>query len=56
MDLSKSKVPGAEDAAATGTAKVSMEFYDFGKDVDVAIPPADQTIDLAELLGGAAQS
>jgi hypothetical protein len=56
MDLSKAKVPGAEDAAATGTAKVSMEFYDFGKDVNVAIPPLDQTIDLADLLGGAANS
>jgi hypothetical protein len=56
MDLSKAKVPGAEGAAATGTATVSMEFFDFGKDVDVAIPPVDQTIDLAELLGGAAKS
>jgi hypothetical protein len=51
MDLSKAKVPGAEGAAATGTAKVSMEFFDFGEDVKVAIPPADETIDLAELLG-----
>ncbi len=56
MDLSKAKVPGAEGTAATGTAKVSMEFYDFGKDVNVAIPPLDQTIDLADLLGGAANS
>ncbi|MGH8973604.1 MAG: hypothetical protein ACRD0C_10435 [Acidimicrobiia bacterium] len=51
MDLSKAKVPGAEGAAATGTAKVSMEFFDFGEDVKVAIPPVDETIDLAELLG-----
>jgi hypothetical protein len=51
MDLSKAKVPGAEGAAATGMAKFSMEFFDFGEDVKVAIPPADETIDLAELLG-----
>ena len=51
MDLSKAKVPGAEGAAATGTAKVSMEFFDYGEDVKVSIPPADDTIDLAELLG-----
>jgi hypothetical protein len=52
MDLSKAKVPGGEGAAPpTGTAKVSMEFFDFGKDVDVKIPPASETIDLAEFLG-----
>ncbi|MGH9039956.1 MAG: hypothetical protein ACRDZ3_06980 [Acidimicrobiia bacterium] len=51
MDLSKAKVAGAESAPATGTAKVTMEFYDFGKDIDVAIPPAGETVDLAELLG-----
>lgn len=53
MDLSKAKVPGGEGAApATGTAKVSMEFFDFGKDIDVHIPPASETIDLAEFLRG----
>ncbi|MGH9002227.1 MAG: hypothetical protein ACRDYV_03780 [Acidimicrobiia bacterium] len=52
MDLSKAKVPGAEGAPATGTARVSMEFFDFGSDVDVDLPPADETIDFAELLGG----
>jgi hypothetical protein len=52
MDLSKAKVPGAEGAPATGTAQVSMEFFDFGKDVDVKVPPQGDTIDLAELLGG----
>lgn len=51
MDLSKAKVPGAEGAPATGTAKVSMEFFDFGQDVDVNIPPIGETVDLAELLG-----
>jgi hypothetical protein len=51
MDLSKAKVPGAEGAPATGTAKVSMEFFDFGEDVNVSIPPAGETVDLAELLG-----
>ena len=52
MDLSKAKVPGGDGAApTTGTAKVSMEFFDFGQDVDVKIPPASETIDLAEFLG-----
>jgi hypothetical protein len=51
MDLSKAKIPGAEGAPATGTAKVSMEFFDFGEDVKVSIPPAAETVDLAELLG-----
>jgi hypothetical protein len=50
MDLSKAKVPGAEGAPAAGTAKVNMEFFDFGKDINVSIPPAGETIDLAELL------
>lgn len=50
MDLSKAKVPGAEGAPATGMAKVSMEFFDFGEDVNVSIPPAGETVDLAELL------
>ncbi len=52
MDLSKAKVPGAEGAPATGTAKVHMEFFDFGEDIDVALPAPEETIDLAELLGG----
>jgi hypothetical protein len=52
MDLSKAKVPGTESGAATGTARVSMEFFDFGEDVDVAIPAPEETVDLAELLGG----
>ena len=51
MDLSKAKVPGAESGAA-GMARVSMEFFDFGEDVDVAIPAPEETADLAELLGG----
>jgi len=50
MDLSKAKVPGAEGAPATGTAKVNMEFFDFGEDVKVSIPPPGETVDLAELL------
>ncbi|MGH9036672.1 MAG: hypothetical protein ACRD0O_12995 [Acidimicrobiia bacterium] len=52
MDLSKAKVPGAEGAPATGTAKVSMEFFDFGEDVNVSVPAPENTFDLAELLGG----
>ena len=42
---------GAEGTAATGTAKVTMEFYDFGKAIDVAIPSPEETVDLADLIG-----
>ncbi len=53
MDLAKAKVPGtsADATAAAGTAKVSMEFFDFGEDVSVSIPPPGETFDLAELIG-----
>jgi hypothetical protein len=34
------------------TMDLTQEYYDFGVDVDVAAPPADEVIDLTELLGG----
>lgn len=50
FDLAQAKVPGAE-GAATGTATIKMEFFDFGEDVAVAIPSADETVDFSELFG-----
>jgi hypothetical protein len=42
--------------AASGTAqlgKVTLELFDFGTEVDVQAPPADQVTDLQSMLGGA---
>lgn len=39
-------------ADAPTTAVIDMEFYDFGVEVDVAPPPADDVTDLLELQGG----
>jgi hypothetical protein len=33
--------------------KMTQELYDFGADVDVELPPADQVTDLTELIGNA---
>jgi hypothetical protein len=33
--------------------KMTVELYDFGADVDVEVPPADQVTDLTELIGNA---
>ena len=32
--------------------ELTIELYDFGAEVDVELPPEDETVDLAELLGG----
>lgn len=50
LDLAQAKVPGAE-GAATGTATIKMEFFDFGEDVEVTIPSVEETLDFSELLG-----
>lgn len=39
--------------SGTGTVVATLELFDFGADVAVSAPPADQTTDMAELLGGA---
>jgi hypothetical protein len=35
-----------------GELRLTMDLYDFGVDVDVEIPPAKETLDLMQLLGG----
>jgi hypothetical protein len=41
------KMPGG------GSTDFTQEFYDFGADVDVEAPPANQVIDITELVAGA---
>jgi hypothetical protein len=36
-----------------GAMELTMEFFDFGVDVDVEPPPADEVIDIQELIGAA---
>lgn len=50
MDMSKLKLP-AEIAANVpkGSMSFNMELFDFGVEVNAEPPPADQTIDFAEL-------
>ena len=37
---------------ADGEAAMTMDYYDFGTDVDVRIPPADEIVDFSDVLGG----
>ncbi len=54
MDLSKIAPPSGRQAV-TGTMDIVMELYDFGVKVNVAAPPAAQTIDFGEFLKKAGQ-
>jgi len=38
--------------ALTGTTNLTLEYFDFGTKVDATPPPADQTADFTQLLGG----
>lgn len=48
LDMSKATVPGA-----SGTMTMTFELYDFGTEVDVEAPPADQVGDAPAMPGGA---
>jgi hypothetical protein len=37
---------------STGRVSTTLEYYDFGVDVDVTAPPADDVFDFSQLLGG----
>jgi hypothetical protein len=41
------------DAGADVSVRMSMDLFDFGVEVDVVAPPADETIDFLELFGAA---
>jgi hypothetical protein len=47
------KIVQTYDAAASGggSTRVGVELYDFGTDVEVTVPPADQVVDVTELTG-----
>lgn len=50
MDLSKiGEVAGGIEAGQAGVMTIGMDLFDFGTEVDVSAPPADQTSDYAEL-------
>lgn len=54
LDLSTVHVPNNQGAPAPqGTMTIEMELWDFGVEVDVKPPPADQVTDLSSLLPGA---
>jgi hypothetical protein len=48
LDLSKMQLPettGAEQQQVAGTIELTAEFFDFGTEVDVVAPPADQVFE-----------
>ena len=53
IDLADLDEEAPAKGAGTGTVVATLELFDFGAEVTVAPPPADQTTDLAELLGSA---
>jgi hypothetical protein len=51
MDVSKMKLPaGTPSPFGAGNVEFTMELFDFGIDVGVAVPPASQTVDIANFL------
>jgi hypothetical protein len=48
IDMSKMTMASTSEAP-TGTMRMSMEFYDFGADVNLQLPATDQVITQAEL-------
>ncbi len=51
MTLDLSKMGGATGGGGPTESVVDLELYDFGADVDVAPPPADEVTDFAKLQG-----
>lgn len=52
--IDTSTLEGTPEALeGAGTVSASIELFDYGTDVDVDIPPAEDTFDFADLLGGA---
>lgn len=49
--IDMSQMEGAGGGQAPGSMTVLMELYDFGAEVDVEPPPADQVTDMADLQG-----
>ena len=53
IDLADLDEEAPAKGAGTGTVVATLELFDFGAEVTVAPPPANQTTDLADLLGSA---
>jgi hypothetical protein len=58
LDLGQVQVPqateGAEQPQLTGQVATVIEYFDFGREVTVEPPPAEEVTDFADLLGGTA--
>lgn len=50
IDMSKVSLPSGQKNPFPGTMDMRMEFFDFGADVGLKIPPASATADFADLL------
>ncbi len=50
MDLSKVTAPGVAPGTVTGVVTTTVELFDFGTEVDVSEPPADQVSDFMTVL------
>ncbi len=48
------ETPAGQGSTETLSSELSMDFFDFGTEVDVTIPPDDETVDLQELMGASA--
>lgn len=57
VDLSESALPAAaaEGEQLTGEVATTIEYYDFGAEVDIVTPTDDEITDFADLLEGAGQ-
>lgn len=49
IDLAQMEIDAAGDAALQGTITTTMEFWDFGVEVDVSPPPDEEVVTLEEL-------
>ena len=48
------EMPAGQGSTESLTSEITMEFYDFGTEVDVTIPSEDESVDLQELMGAPA--
>jgi hypothetical protein len=59
LDLEQVELPSAAegaDAQLSGQVATVIEYFDFGTEVEVEPPPAEEVTDFAELMGGGAGS
>ena len=51
FDMDLSNVEGADVEGAPQSVRMEMELFDFGTEVEIQMPPADEVTDFAELQG-----